>query len=171
MNRGKRKTPEILEDFCEFLYRAKGLTYAQIAEFTGINERTVNRIAKRRGWMGKRAEPQSLDDTLTVIDDSFKTAVVAVNEFLKNELIVGDDNLFQLVTAQKSMMETRQKTIENSAYHSMKSAVEALKDVYDWLKKTKSLSEDERKAGIILLNTYKADKAKAAEKVLEPFTR
>lgn len=170
-NRGKPRTPEIIEDFIEFLHCVKGLSLRDIAEFTGVKVRTVYRIAKRNNFKEKSGTPQTLDDTIHALDETFRSSVGAVNEFMTDDLLVGEGNVHQHISSQKNMIEVRRGALENATYHTLKVALEALKDVETWLQTTNALTEDHKKVGALVLNTYRAEKTAESVKFLQSIAK
>lgn len=158
-NRGKPKTPEIIEFFIQFLYVEKNFTYDEIRDLTGVSKATVGRIAQRLGFAGKSRKPQKLEDTLDVIDGSFRASVSAVNEFMTGALYVAEENVHQHVSTQKNLVEVRRGTIEASTFSGLKLAIEALKDVRTWVKTTELLTDEQKTTVMNAMTTYQEEKA------------
>lgn len=158
-NRGKPKTPEVIEFFIEFLYVQKNFSYDEIKDLTGVSKATIGRIAQRLGFAGQPRNPQKLEDTLNILDDSFKASISAVNEYMTKDLMIAEENIHQHVNTQKTLVDVRKGTIEASTYHGMRLTIEALKDVRIWLRKTDALDADQKKAVTDAITTYQEEKA------------
>ena len=170
-NRGSPRTPAIIEEFVEFLYTVKGLSYEDISYMTGLASRTIIRIAKRKGFQGARGEPQTIEDALKTVDSSFTASVAAVNDFMIHDLDIDDQNVHKHIGSQKDMVEIRRGVIESSTYHNLKAAIEAHKGFETWIETTDTLSDEQRHTALEVLRAYQHSKTNESIKILTKLAR
>ena len=161
---GNNKTPDIVEDFIEFLYTVKGLTYEDIADHTGVTYRTIATIAKRRGFNGDRGKPQNNDDALTLLDDTLHESFSALNRLIKSD---DDSNVHQHAVTNKNLLDSRDRLVQYSPFYALKATFEAFKGLLTWLETAKGIPDEKKKACQEIIATYQIAQHKKSRKFLE----
>lgn len=167
--RGKPKTPDIIEEFIEFLFCVKGLTYRDINILTGVAVGTIHNIGKRRNFKRKDKQPQTIEDSIQVVEDTFNRSVAETHKFFKNDVEINDKNIHSHVSTQKDLLDVRKGITEASTYHKLKLAIEALADYENWCKKESPFSAKERFLLLSGLNQYREWQAQRSLKILQGF--
>lgn len=153
------KTDDLIEEFIEFLFVFKGMTQEQIEAFTGVSQQTISNIGKRKGFSGKRGKPQTTEDALSLLDDTFLSSAIAVNDFAKEGLEVDIDGFHRHVKTQHTLLEVRRFLMENANYHSLRLSMEGLKDFEKWVEKAEIHDKESVLDAIIAYQEEKTHKA------------